>query len=289
MRPSRHQSRYTPRHARRRSRDKAASQDRLGIVLLGACALVVALVGVGFAATYHPSDIDKATGCPAGNRAPVAHTIILVDETDQLSPDQLRDAKSLIQTEYMWLPIGGRLTVRSIVADPGAATDIAVVCRIDDGSHANIATQNAHQMKWAFERTVGSKLDALYASLANAPVQDASPIMESASATMDRPDFGPNVISRRLIILSDFAQHSGLVSQYGHGLDLSHQARAQLRRDMDGVDVRLHYIPRPKLANLQGEAHEAFWTGYFRDMGAHVALGTNLLIGEDPSKDTWIG
>jgi len=287
MRP-RHDRRYVPHRARRRSREKTDAQNRLGIILIGLGVAVLLAAGIGFAATYHPSDIDRTTGCPKGNQAPAAHTLILVDATDKLAGAQLSNARSVIQTEYMWLPMGGQLTVRSLTEDPEAAKEI-VICRLDDGSHANSMTNNPKAVKHRFDRTAGTKLKALYAELENAPLQKASPILEAASAVFDRPDFAPNVEARRLVIISDFAQHSGIASDYGRGHRLDEHARDYLARDMSGVEMRLHYVSRPELRDLQTAAHRQFWQRYFEDMGAHVALGSNVLIGEDPSKDTWIG
>jgi hypothetical protein len=280
--------RYAPHHARRRSKDKVRAQNRLGMILIGIGGAAVLAVGIGFAATYHPSDIDKTTGCPRGNQAPAAHTLILVDATDKLAGAQLRNARSVIQTEYMWLPMGGQLTVRSLTQDPEIAKEI-VICRLDDGSHASGWDKNPKAVKRQFDQTVGAKLRAFYTDLEAAPLQDASPIMETASATFDRPDFAPNVDARRLIIISDFAQHSGIASDYGRGHRLDEHARDYLARDMSDVEMRLHYVSRPQLRDLQTATHRQFWEDYFNDMGAHAVLGSNLLIGEDPSKDTWIG
>jgi hypothetical protein len=287
MRP-RYDRRYVPHHARRRSKDKTAAQNRLGMILIGLGVAVVLAAGVGFAATYHPSDIDKMTGCPRGARAPAAHTLILVDATDKLGGAQLSNARSVIQTEYMWLPMGGQLTVRSLTEDPEQGAEI-VICRLDDGSHANSMTNNPKAVKRRFDQTVGIKLKALYAELENAPLQKASPILEATSAVFDRPDFAPNVRARRLVVISDFAQHSATASDYGRRHPLDAHARDYLARDMSDVEVRLHYVARSELRDLQTAAHRQFWKSYFEDMGAHAALGSNVLIGEDPSKDTWIG
>jgi hypothetical protein len=282
-----------PRYARSHRGRRAAGQhkhqqDRLGFLLMGIGGAIVLAFG-GVAAFGASPQLDPTTGCPRERQAPPAHTIILVDETDSLTRDELRYARSLIQTEYLWLPIGGRMTIRNIIADPDAATDI-VVCRMRAGDDVSGLTKNKRKVQRDFEQTAGAQLDKLYSDLAAAPPQSASPILEFISRTMERPDFGANIEQRRLIVLSDFAQYSGLASHYGVGrrFALDHDARSELERSMDGVAVRLQYISRPKLSDLQGPSHKTFWTRHLKRMGADVALGHTLLIGEDPTKETWI-
>ena len=230
--------------------------------------------------------LDIKTGCPITHVAPVAHTIVLVDETDRLSRDDLAYTKSVIMNEYYWLPIGGRLTVRNIVPDPDRAEDI-IICRMDDGSDDPGLLHTVKKLRQDFNRIVGARLDELLTALRVATPQKSSPILEYISAVFDRPNFGPNIRDRRLVIISDMLQHSALFSQYGRrsGKQLGADARSELERDMHGVNVRIHYIRRPNVARLQSQRHRDFWTAYLKGMGANVALGHTLAIGEDPSRE----
>lgn len=284
-RNSRTSARSSRRHAGRRFRGEADSRNRLGYALIAGSALVCA--ALGFAAARPTVQIDPVNGCPVGNRTPQAHTIILVDETDRLSPDDLHYLRSVIKTEYLWLPKHGRLTIRNIVADPEKAED-TVICRISDGSDIKGVLVNKRKVQQDFDRTAGARLKALSAELASAPQEPYSPILEFIGRVMERADFGANVKARRLVVVSDFAQHSPLVSHYERfRSDLPDYVEDQLHHDMSGVEVRLHYISRAKL-RMQGERHKAFWTGHLETMGAHAVLGRSLVIGETPDKETWI-
>jgi len=284
-----------PRHrnaraydSRRRTGQQKAHHDRWGYVLIGVSILTIGAFGAAVAAVSGPK-LDPSTGCPPGQGAPPAHTLILVDETDSLTRQELGYARALIRTEYQWLPMGGRLTVRNIVADPNAAEEISV-CRMSDGGDVLGIFKNPKKVKRDFQKTAGAKLDKLYADLAVAPPQDASPILEFLSQAMDRPDFGMGVPTRRLVVLSDFAQHSDLVSHYGPhpNLTLGEDVRDELWRDMNDVEARLHYIPRRKLAQLQGARHRAFWTSHLRRMHANALIGHDLLLGEDRTREITI-
>lgn len=262
-------------------------KDRVGYTIMAASAAALALLGIT-AATGRSAKVDKTTGCPLDHHAPVAHTVILIDETDQLNRDELAYAKALVLNEYHWLPLGGRLTVRNIVADPDQGEDI-VVCRMNDGSASSGLTSNPKMERAQFEKVAGARLNQLYASLSTAAPQDYSPLLESIAAAANRPNFGGDVAQRRLVILSDMAQHSEEFSQYGGKGHLRPppEAAEEFKPDLKGVEVRIHYVQRHKLVGLQGTSHRNFWTGYLHHLGAGVAIGHNLRIGEEPSRETW--
>ena len=276
-------SRLTPGSKRRAARETG---DRRYYVIIGVCVGVMALVGTALA-VIHPAPIDPKTGCLVGHTAPPASTFVLVDETDSFSRDELAFAKTLIMTEYSWLPKGGRLTVRNIVGDPDQAEDI-VVCRMDDGSNALGLVDNKRKIHQDFERIAGTRLDELFTALRTATPQKYSPILESISAVFDKASFSANIKQRRLVILSDMAQHSPLFSQYRHHAAAPKPDIASAyRKDMAGVAVRIQYIRRPTLAHIQTDAHRNFWIGYLKGMGADVALGHNVLLGEGPGREVW--
>ncbi|WGM39523.1 hypothetical protein [Caulobacter sp. NIBR1757] len=221
---------------------------------------------------------------------PKAHTIVLIDETDRLPPNELKFVRDLVMTEYRWLPLGGRLTVRNIVADTDAGEDITI-CRIADSSSSGGLVDNDRTIRERFDKIAGSRLQALFEELAAAPVQETSPIMETIAGMVDRSDFGANVPQRRLTVVSDFAQHSDLFSMYSSRWSraLPNAVAEELGRDLTGVDVRLQYVRRRSLAALQGAEHRAFWKGYIDEQSAKsVAVDHGLLIGEALDRPTWI-
>ena len=269
----------------RRGRQQA--EDRRGYIVIGICAVLMVVVGVSAFTMMRQDIIDPKTGCPKGHQVPIASTVILVDETDSLSRSELAFAKTLIMNEYTWLPRGGQLTVRNIVADPDQAEDI-VVCRMDDGAHELGLVRNARKVKQDFQRIAGARLDELFTALRTAAPQKYSPILESITAVFDKPNF-VSVKQRRLVVLSDMAQHSPLFSQYRrHGAGPRADQAGEYRRDMSGTAIRIQYIRRPELARVQTDAHRQFWTGYLRGMGAgDVQLGHAILLGEDPNREVW--
>jgi len=249
-----------------------------GVVIIG----MAALLFLG-----RTPRLDVASGCPAGQLTPPEATEVLIDQTDSLTPRQIDYVKALILAEYNRLTPAGKLTVRSIRADPADETQFAR-CRVRRGDEVSAITANPDMIEQSFRTTVGDALNSFINGLRSVPTAPRSPILESVDAALDTSDFGPTVKGRRLVLVSDMAQNSPLDSMYkgpGSGLTLSDGAKDTLSRDMHGVTVRIHYVRRPELAEIQTSRQRAFWTDWFDSQGANVKLGWGLqLVDQRPHK-----
>lgn len=269
------------RDRRRRGRlpsDRRRSEDRRAFQIMGACAVTIGALIVLGVMSQRPAT-DRATGCVAGQVTPNGHTLVLVDQTDALTVRQIDYVKSLILAEYAGLREGDRLTVRALDANPDARGREWSRCRVRRGTDASGVTDNPEMIEADFRRIVGEPLNEYLDGLARQPQSDASPILETVNSAFDAPDFGANVDRRRLVVVSDLAQHSTLNDQYaddGDRFDVQPSVRRSLARDMRGVDVRLHYVPRRPLVRLQTDEHRRFWRAWFRTQGADVELGWGL-------------
>jgi len=248
---------------------------------------VLAIVGVGVALYFSRSPkLDIATGCPAGQLVPPEHTVVLIDQTDPLTPRQIDYVKGVILAEYARLKPQGKLTIASISAEVGQDDHDFSRCRVRRGADVSDVTANPEMIEAQFRRTVGDALNDYLNGLRHAPTAQRSPIIETVDAALDAPDFGPTVKARRLAIISDMAQNSPEMTEYkgpGSGLDPSDAVRDELSRDMHGVVVRIHYVRRPALAAIQTPDQRAFWTDWFRRQGAQVKLGWGVQL-VDPRK-----
>jgi hypothetical protein len=276
--------------SRRRIGDTRKRQEQRRGWLLIALSLVVVGTMAVTAMTSGSVDRDETTGCPLGDGAPPpSHTVVLVDQTDALPPDELDFARALIKNEYHWLPEDGVLTVRTLRADPSRSGDAIVVCRMRDGAEANEFTENRKAVQRDFERMAGAQLEQFLARMAQAETESASPLIEEIIRIYRRQDFGEDVKGRRLVLLSDMLQHSAQLSQYGRwtpsrGLPASLREEADM--DMRNIDVRVQYVRRPG-NGLQGKAHEGFWKKFFEERGARTAIGHSLALGESADRPVW--
>jgi hypothetical protein len=258
------------------------AETRRAVIILAVAVLAIVGVGVALFLSRTPT-LDVATGCPIGQRVPPEHTVVLIDQTDPLTPRQIDYAKSVILAEYDRLKPEGKLTISSIRADVGADDHDFSRCRVRRGADVSDVTANPDMIEAQFRHTVGDALNDYLNSLRHVPTAPRSPIIETVDAALDAPDFGSTVKARRLAIISDMAQNSSEISEYkgpGSGLDPSLAVRDELSRDMHGVTVRIHYVRRPALAAIQTPAQRAFWTDWFRRQGAEVKLGWGLQLVE---------
>jgi hypothetical protein len=269
-------ARQTRRAAARRPRvsDRRRSENARALVIFAFSLL--AIVGLGTVAFVNRAPaLDEGNGCVRGQLVPPGHTVVLIDQTDSLGRRQIDYVKTLILLEYERLAPGERLTVRPIDADPDSTEREFSRCRVRRGSDVLGIGANPEMIEADFRRVVGNPLNNYLNGLANVPTAEVSPILETIATAVDSPDFGANVGERRLVIVSDMAQHSRQASQYGEPADLtlSPQARDFLARNLNNVDVRVHYVRRPSLSGLQTPAHREFWTKWLRGEGARVELG----------------
>ena len=262
---------------------RKAQEDRRALLILGFSILAIGGAGALMWMGRTPA-LDAATGCPRGQLVPDVHTVVLVDQTDALSPRQIEYARSLILLEYQRLPVGGRLTVRPIDADPDSTARDFSRCRVRRGEEVAGVATNPDLIEAEFRRSVGDALNTYLEDLETQATAEASPIAETVDSVAESRDFGANVEERRLVLLSDMAQNSEQLDQYATpgAYTLDGAARELLPRNFRDVDVRVHYLRRPSLARLQGPAHERFWRSWFSASGADVQLGWGLQLAEDP-------
>ena len=274
-RPDRRRPRRRP--APRPVSDRRRAEDRRAFLILGLALVAIASVGGLLWAGRSPA-LDKATGCGRADLTPPAHTVVLIDQTDRLSRTQINYVKVLIQSEYQRLQPRGKMTVRSISSDPDDDVREFARCRVRRGTEVSGVTNNPDMIEDAFKRTVGDALNAYLNKLEQASTAARSPIIETVAAVAEAADFGANVPERRLIVVSDMAQHSPGLDQYAEpgAYGPADEARQVFGRELNGVQVRVHYVRRPELARLQTQSHKDFWRGWFERAGADVQLGWGL-------------
>ena len=257
--------------------DRRRQEDRRAFIILSMALAAVGAVGALLWVSRTPA-LDEQTGCGRGDITPPAHTVVLIDQTDRLTRTQINYVKVLIQSEYQRLSPQAKLTVRSISSDPDRDVREFARCRVRRGTEVSGVTNNPDMIEDAFKRIVGNALNQYLNDLEKAQTAEASTLVETVASVADSADFGRNVRERRLVIVSDMAQHSPALNQYAEPgvYRITPEVRQVFGRELEGVDVRVHYVIRPALARLQTQSHRQFWTDWFRSEGADVRLGWGL-------------
>ncbi len=230
--------------------------------------------GLGMAAmTMIGRPPDPVALCRKGGPV-AASTVVLVDTTDALSDIQRRRLETTIAAERDRLSSGGRLSVLAISAlSPDEPVEIASLCDPGNASDVNplFQTESRAQARFAdeFDKPLAQAID----QAARGSVADRSPIIESMSGTLNRPDFDTRTINRRLVVISDMLEYrkGGYSQLKGGDLWRGYVASGLCERallDLRGVSVAIDYLARPAYAGAQGEAHRSFWRRLLTEAGA---------------------
>jgi len=277
---------------RRPASGEQVAENRRAAIFYAITALgFVLLVTLGVWSRPKPVD---TSGCPTNQMLPAAHTVVVIDQTDRFTPGQIDYAKKVILYEYGRLHRYDRLTVRGVGDDADAPQRKFQLCRVQKRDEVLGIAVNEDQVARRFADVAGKPLNRYLNSLAKVGEARLSPLVETIATISREDDFGEGVAARRLVVISDLAQHSGNFSQYprqpghdgagrdGGGAIALPADLGPYAADLKGAVVRAHYLVRPSLRRVQGEAHQATWRAYFRRQGASdVAIGWGIGLGDN--------
>lgn len=223
-------------------------------------------------------EYDKQTGCPIGTNgriAPVAHTVVLIDETDQLTIHQKEFMETYLRNFVRKdLRVGEFLSIYALGDDvQGSRKPIFEMCKMRDGSDADAFTENeklmTRQFKKKFEAPLNRKFEDLMTPRSAA---SQSPIFEMIQAIAVNSFLKHDVEGdRRLIIYSDMLQHTNKYSLY-KTMDYENFRRSKYFGEVSfrlpDTEVYLYVF------NTQSSYHQnkliEFWKQFFKEKGAYL-------------------
>lgn len=234
-------------------------------------AMVASVFGLfAVAAFAAPPAVLAETGCRIDRKDP-AHTVVLIDQSDPFSPNDMDWVRQLIDEEARSLPKYGRLTVLMPNArSPFDPKVLHAACSSGSPDRANPILSNPRMVADAFRKGFYEPLMAEVDKALEDTRQPASPLTEALYSVADRADFQSGMRNRRLVVVSDLMQHSDGFSFYRKGANYGAFRETDLAQDMarlEGVEVVARIVPRQMYDLPMGEV-KAFWRAYFRDTGA---------------------
>jgi hypothetical protein len=256
---------------------------------MGLISVLAISVFVAWIKVTKPEPVDTRSGCPLGAGVPKAHTIVLVDQTKPLTEDQRAYVKTLILREYQHLNLSDRFSVvglklpRTDAPPPGQQPTHNLDfsrCRIEMESETSLFTQSELITAARFNQLMGKDLDNFINELATASERKESPIVDTIDSLAEGVLFGSPQIKRRLVIVSDMAQKSSRLSHYpndGYLYAFRDMGGLRASSSLEKMQVRVHYLRRDQLANIQVPDHRRFWIEYFNASGtSDVNIGWGL-------------
>ena len=267
------------------TRSIAARRQRRREILLGALALVVALIMAGAALALFlgnkDSALDPETLCPlAGAKG---HVILLVDTTDPFNFTQKQAFMQYVAEFGRGKVMDGELLSVFALGEDfiSNAKPVFEMCNPGRGDDKSIWTSNPEKLRKLFDDRFNTPMTHLADRLAGSAPSPNSPIMEMLQLVAINGFRSRNIPGpRHLFVVSDMLQNTPVFSQYRGETefkDFKNTALFQkVRTDLAKVDVELAYL----LTNpqRQNRRHLKFWEDYFQELGAAV-VSVHLLEG----------
>jgi hypothetical protein len=247
------------------------NKTTIGYIIMGFCLLIFCTLAIT-AVTLRGDPYDTETLCTDNVQA---HTIVVLDKTDSLSSSQQRFISKYINKEKDSLQTSVKFSVFLLHENSHVSPEpIFSKCNPGTGRDANQLYQNPRKIQMKFDEYFSKPLKRDMENILSDNSGTQSPILEMIRELTLRDDFGDKVQKRTLVIISDMMHHMSKYSHYKNNLDYDnfynkpYSYEVMIR--LDAVDVKVVYLLRKKLGNIQGERHLAFWQEYFRDSGTHV-------------------
>lgn len=215
--------------------------------------------------------------CPA-NGPPVAHTVVVVDQTTQFTGLQIETVRAVVMQERDRIPIRGRLTL--LYLNPERPSDpIQIFSRCNPGAAADtdIWLDDPARAQREWQRQFEAPLDVALTDLLAPGRAGTSPIIETLRGLVWRPDFSEAQAQRRVVLVSDMLQNSDAFSFYsahhrlgGFSRFVENASNRQYIPPLGGVQLEVRVLRSEEAVPYQDAAFGDFWRAYFAE--THVIL-----------------
>ena len=244
--------------------------------VIGYIIIVISIVIFGFliasALVLKEEPYDTETLCRDDISA---HTIIVLDKTDTLSNNQQKYVHDYINKEKEKLIPFEKFSIFALTENCFMSPEpIFSKCNPGTAKTANSLYQNPQMIQKRFNDFFSDPLQKNMNIILSENKGSKSPIFEMIKELSLRDDFSDEIEKRSLIIISDMMHHTPEYSHYKDTLDynsFSIKSYAyEIASNLNTVNVKIVYLLRDNLGNIQGKRHLLFWKNYFEDMGAQA-------------------
>lgn len=263
---------------RRRSFKRGGSA---ALIIGSATLIILSLLLAGGIAWFYiaaksETKFDPVSLCPENGAT--GNLVFLIDQTDPVSMTQLTFARTKIERMIDQADTGTRISI-GIVTPDLLARDQAFLSLCKPLLEANAITQNVKLVEATYREDFEKPMDGILSSLMVVATAESSPIIENLQELLSRiPDFLAGDKPTTLVIFSNLAQHSDVLSFYRGGnwdTFADDGTVNRLSKALFGMEVFLLQLPirdsfQPDLEN--------FWARYFDAQG--VTLLHYELVGD---------
>jgi len=262
-----------PRSSARKKRQ--AQQRRKGVVILLLSITVLGAATGGYVYLQRSRvDIDTATLCPRAG--PHAIAAVLIDATDPLSTVQKDYVQKFFDEFSESMPPGTQVSMYSAGAYSARGFEAtARLCNPGDGADASRLTANPRRLWQRWHDMFREPLRETVESDMERGLAEQSALFEMLkSLSIDAFPLRDRSVPLELVIVSDMLVNTPDYSHYRDGADFDalkdHSYFAHLFPNLRGVRVRVLYVGRAGMEEIQTRRHAEFWAAYFEFVGASL-------------------
>lgn len=217
---------------------------------------------------FRPADLDPETLCPT-SRALAGHTVVIVDRTDIWAPSIGATLSEIVENAQRDTARYQKFSIVSLDADQ-SVRPLFSVCNPGAPSFWSDLYRGRRYTQRDFQDRFVGAAEAVIESLRAPSQADSSPIVEYVHRWLGSDEFNADVPNRRLILISDMRQHSGLYSIYAprEGQELTPLVQAQFGPAAQGVAFDIYFIAHGRDHNVSEDDVRAAWNATFTDIGA---------------------
>jgi hypothetical protein len=269
------------KHKKHKKHKNLSSFLLKAIAVIVGCIAIIGIVGLVYLSVTNPTKkINQRSMCIIDE--PYTDILaIIIDSTDSIPARSSRQAEEYFRQAILELPINSLVTLYKIdETNESHALPVLIMCRPDDGTHANSMTSNPKLIQKMFQTQFWKPVNQVLTSLIKQQPSKSSPIIESIqSAVIESFQANQNTGQDRIIVLSDLLQHSNLFSHYGVLPNFENYQQKTKKSglgslNLDNIHVELLIIPRSiPLGSRQNLIQ--FWADFLK---GHKAKLRSLLV-----------
>lgn len=266
--------------ARRRGNRKQYASQTNWLAIIGSALLVIAVAAMAIVSGLSETDsFNEDTLCLDG-QSYSAVLGVLIDSTDSFPAAPAAKTYQKVVAEVDSLPSNSLIQIYKIEGSSGQlAEPIITICKPDDGKESNPWTENPQFVRSTYTGRFLQPFQSTLKTLMNEEAASESPIIESIqAASINLFLSNADVSDKRLIIASDFLQHSNLYSMYESKPNFEDFRKSSLTSpiglvDLDEADVSLFVIPRRVPVGDRSNLVR-FWGEFLA--GSNASLGSTV-------------
>ncbi|MDL3986887.1 hypothetical protein [Shewanella xiamenensis] len=265
----------------RRKASKKKKDDFYGILLI-AFSICILTLGGYYLFTENQKFIsrNKEDNCRKDGFV-TKESVLLVDTTDSVNPTQYQTIKNKLADMLENAVLDERISVYTITENPLRNAPILVTCNPGDGSDKSQWTSNKRRLKENWDKKFKIKLETAITEILEADLTKQSPILDTIKSVGVYSFSSSKAEHKQLIIVSDLLHHTESFSHYRNPkIDFSKTEdsafMSSMLSNLNGAEIEILYLTRPKDHSRQGRTHLLFWEKYFEKSNGVITRIVNV-------------